>query len=143
MAGETMRFRNPAGHRGLLSNLLAVVNTLDSFEESRNALLKQESKSALLNVVLLVAFLAVAAMLCAVGFVFLIAGIIVLLAHALHVSWIWVALVVALLHFVLALFCVLIARSRMTKPMFRVTAGELKKDREWLKNLEKTNLSAR
>jgi uncharacterized membrane protein YqjE len=143
MAGETMRFRNPAGHRGLLSNLLAVANTFVSFIESRIGLLKQESKSALLNVVVLVACLAVAAMLCAVGFIFLIAGIIVLLAHALHVSWIWVALVVALLHFVLALFCVLIARSRLTKPMFRVTAVELKKDREWLKNLEKTDLSTR
>jgi uncharacterized membrane protein YqjE len=143
MAGETMRFRNPAGHRGLLSNLLGVGNAFVSFVESRIGLLARESKSAAINLLVLVACLAGAAMLCAFGFIFLVAGLIVGLAHALHVSWLWVALAVAVLHFVFALFCVLIARSRMTKPMFRGTAAELKKDREWLKNLEKTNLSAR
>ena len=38
---------------------------------------------------------------------------------------------------VLAILCVLIARSRMKKSMFEATAAELKKDREWLKNLDK------
>jgi uncharacterized membrane protein YqjE len=36
---------------------------------------------------------------------------------------------------------VLIARSRITKPLFGATLGELKKDREWLKNLDTTNQS--
>ncbi len=41
-----------------------------------------------------------------------------------------------MLHFIIALVCLLIARSRITKPMFRDTVDELKKDREWLKNLK-------
>ena len=143
MAGETMRFRNPAGHPGLLSNLLAAVNAFATFVEARFGLFAQESKSALVNVLVLVGCLAGAAMLCAFGYVFLFVSVIAALASALHISWIWVAVGLALLHFVLALLCVLIARSRMKKPMFRTTAAELKKDRQWLKNLEKNDLSTR
>jgi uncharacterized membrane protein YqjE len=140
MAGETMRFRNPAGHRGLLGNLFGALNALIAFFESRFELFAQESKSALVNIVVLVGCVAGAAMLCAIGFLFLLVGAVAGLAHALHVSWIWIAVAVALLLFVLALLCVIIARSRMKKPMFRSIAAELKKDREWLKNLEKTDL---
>ena len=140
MAGETMRFRNPAGHRGLLGNLFGALNALIAFFESRFELFAQESKSALVNIVVLVGCIAGAAMLCAIGFLFLLVGAVAGLAHALHVSWIWIAVAVALLLFVLALLCVVIARSRMKKPMFRAIAAELKKDREWLKNLEKTDL---
>jgi uncharacterized membrane protein YqjE len=140
MAGETMRFRNPAGHRGLLGNVFGALNALIAFFESRFELFAQESKSALVNIIVLVGCVAGAALLCAIGFLFLLVGAIAGLAHALHVSWIWVAVVVALLLFVLALLCAIVARSRMKKPMFRATAAELKKDSEWLRNLEKTNL---
>ena len=140
MAGETMRFRNPAGHRGLLGNLLSSLNALIAFFESRFELFAWESKSALVNIVVLVACVAAAALLCGLGFLFLLVGAVAGLAHALHVSWIWVAVAFALLLFVLALLCVVIARSRMKKPMLRATVAELKKDREWLKNLEKSDL---
>ena len=135
-----MRFRNPAGHRGLLGNVFGALNALIAFFESRFELFAQESKSALVNIIVLVGCVAGAALLCAIGFLFLLVGAIAGLAHALHVSWIWVAVVVALLLFVLALLCAIVARSRMKKPMFRATAAELKKDSEWLRNLEKTNL---
>lgn len=140
MAGEPMRFRNPAGHRGLLGNLLGALNAFIAFIESRFELVAQESKSALVNVVILVSCIASAAMLCAIGFVFLLVGAIAGLAHALNVSWVWVAVVVALVLFVLAILCAIIARTRMKKPMFRATAAELKKDSEWLKTLGKNDL---
>ena len=141
MAGETMRFRNPAGHAGLLHNLVSLVNTLAGFLESRVGLFAKESKTALVHVLVLVACLAVAAILGLFGYVFLLASAIAGLAHALHVSWIKITLGAAVLHFILAFVCVLIARSRMKKSMFEVTALELKKDREWLKNLDKKNRS--
>ena len=143
MAGEPMPFRNPAGHGGLLGNLLGVVNALVAFFESRFELFAQESKSALVNVLILAGCLIGAALLVAFGFVFLLASAVFGLAHALQISWVWVALGVALLLFLLALLCVIIARVRMKKPMFRTMAVELKKDREWLKNLEKTSRSTR
>jgi uncharacterized membrane protein YqjE len=141
MAGETMRFRNPAGHAGLLHNLLALVNDLAGFLESRIGLFAKESKTALVHVIVLLGCLVGAAVLILFGYVFLIASAIAGLAQGLQVSWIWISLAAAGLHFILALVCVLIARARMKKAMFEATTAELKKDREWLKNLDKKNLS--
>ena len=139
MAGEPMRFRNPAGHRGLLGNLLGALNALIAFLESRFELFAQESKSALVNVLILAGSLIGAAMLLGFALVLLVVAAIAGLAHALHVSWIAVALGFVLLLIILALLCLIIARTRMKKPMFRTTATELKKDREWIKNLAKTD----
>lgn len=141
MAGDTMRFRNPAGHAGLLHNLLALVGALAGFLESRLSLLAQESKIALLQVLVLVACFATAVVLALFGYVFLIASLIAGIAQALHTSWIWIALAAAVLHFALAVVCLLIAMSRMKKSMFEATAAELKKDREWLKKLDKKSPS--
>src|SRR6476619_487421 len=141
MAGETMRFRNPAGHAGLLHTLVSLLNSLVGFLESRLALLASESKSALVHVLILLGCLAAAAFLALFGYLFLVASAIAGLAHVLHVSWVKITLIGALLHFVLAFVCVMIARSRMHKSMFEMTGVELKKDREWLKNLDKKNRS--
>ena len=136
-----MRFRNPAGHAGLLHNLLALVNDLAAFLGSRIGLFARESKTALAQILVLVACVTGAVVLALFGYIFLIASAIAGLAHGLHVSWIWITLAAAGLHFILALVCLLIARSRMKHSMFEATAAELKKDREWLKNLDKKNLS--
>ena len=141
MAGDTMRFRNPAGHAGLLHSLLSLVNSLAGFLESRIALLATESKTALVHVLVLVGCLACAAFLAVFGYIFLVASAIVGLANALGVSWVKISLAAAGLHFVLAFICVLIARSRMKKPMFEMTSTELKKDRAWLKNQDKKSPS--
>ena len=141
MAGETMRFRNPAGHAGLLHNLVSLLNSLAGFLESRLALLAKESKTALVHVLVLVGCLAGAAFLAVFGYLFLVASAVVGLAHAFHISWVKVALIAAGLHFLLAFVLVMIARSRMHKPVFEMTGVELKKDREWLKNLDKKSHS--
>jgi uncharacterized membrane protein YqjE len=141
MAGDTMRFRNPAGHAGLLHTLLALVNDLAGFLGSRIGLFAKESKTALVQVAVLVACLAAAAVFALFGYLFLLASAIAGVAHALHVSWIWITLAAAGLHFILALVCLLIARSRIKKSMFAATAAELKKDREWLKTLDKKSPS--
>ncbi len=68
MAGDTMRFRNPAGHAGLLHNLLALVNDLAGFLESRLGLFAQESRTALVQVLVLVACLGGAVVLAFLGY---------------------------------------------------------------------------
>jgi len=141
MISESSRSRNPAGHAGLLQNLIALTTALAEFFESRFALLAEESKAAALQVLILVGCLIFAVLLCAIGYVFLITGAVAGLAHLAGISWPWIALAVAALHFIIALVLVLIARSRITKPFFRATLAELKKDREWLKNLQATNQS--
>jgi len=73
MAGETMRFRNPAGHAGLLHNLVSLLNSLVGFLESRLSLFAAESKTALVHILVLVACLAAATFL-AIGALWLGAG---------------------------------------------------------------------
>jgi uncharacterized membrane protein YqjE len=141
MISENARSRNPAGHAGLLENLLALVNALAAFFESRFALLAEESKSAAVQLLILAGCLIFALLLCALGYVFLITGAVVGLAHLAGISWPWIALAAAALHFIIALVLLLIARSQITKPFFRATLAELKKDREWLKHLDATSQS--
>ncbi len=141
MISESPRSRNPAGHAGLLENLLALVTALAEFFESRFALVAQESKAAAVQLLILAGCLILALLLCALGYVFLITGVVVGLAHLLGISWAWIALAAAAVHFIIAMVLLLVARSRITKPVFRTTLAELKKDREWLKNLDVTNQS--
>ena len=141
MISESSRSRNPAGHVSLLQNLLALASALAEFFESRFILLAQESKAAAVQLLILVGCLIFAVLLCALGYVFLITGAVVGLAHLAGISWPWIALAAAVLHFIIALVLLLIAWSRITKPFFRVSLAELRKDREWLRNLHETNQS--
>ena len=141
MTRESSPSRNPAGHAGLLENLLALLSALVEFFESRFALLAQESKGAALHLLVLVGCLILAGMLCMMGYIFIIVAAVVGLAHLVGTSWPVVALAAAILHFVIALGLLLVARSRITKPVFRTSIDELKKDREWLKHLDTTNQS--
>src|SRR4029077_6839868 len=111
MAGEATPSGNPAGHAGLLDNLVALVGALAVFFQSRFALLAQESKAALLQMLGLAACVVAAVMLFALGYVFLIASIIAGVAHAAQVSWVWIAIAAAGVHFLVALIFILVARS--------------------------------
>ena len=130
--------RNPAGHSGLLDNALGLISAIVAFFESRFVLLAQESKSAALQIAILVGCVIGAVALCVMGYVFLIISAVMGLAHLLGISWPWVALIVAVLHFIIAGALLLVGRSRITKPMFPDTRDELKKDREWLKTLSQS-----
>jgi uncharacterized membrane protein YqjE len=138
MSSGSFPSRNPAGHSGLLDNALGLISAVVAFFESRFVLLAQESKSAAVQLLILVVCVIAALALCVMGYVFLIVSVVVGIAHLLGTSWPVVALVVALLHFIIAGVLLLVARSRITKPMFRDSIDELKKDREWLKTLNQS-----
>ncbi len=138
MTSESHGSRNPAGHSGLIDNALALTSAVAGFCESRFALAARESRAAALQVLIMVGCVIAALALCVMGYVFLIVSAVVGLAHLVGTSWPVVALIVALLHFIIALVLLLVARSRITKPMFPDTVDELKKDREWLKNLNQS-----
>ena len=72
----------------------------------------------------------------AFGYVFLLVGGVVAIAHWTNTSWVWIALDTAALHILIALILVVVALGRIKNPIFRETTAELKKDREWLKNLD-------
>ena len=119
MTSESPRPRNPAGHSGLLDNALGLISAVVEFFESRFVLLAQESKSAAVQLLILVGCVIVALALCLMGYVFLIVSAVAGLAHLLGTSWPVIALVVALVHFIIAGVLLLVARSRITKPIFR------------------------
>ena len=136
-----MRFRNPAGHAGLLNNLVSFANGLAGFFECRIALFLRESKGALVHILLLAGALIGALVLVAAGYVFLIVSIVFGIAHAAGISWVWIAFGAAILHLVLAGICAFVALQQIKKPMFAATLDELKRDREWLKTTDRKNRS--
>ena len=122
----------------MLANALALLTAVVAFFESRLALAARESKSAGLQILILLGSVFFAGVLCVMGYIFLIVSAIAGLAHLAGTSWPWIALIVGLVHFIIALVFLLVARSRISKPMFRDTVDELKKDREWLRNLNQS-----
>ena len=121
---------------GFIGSLVALASALAEFFESRAALFATESKAALVQFVLIAICLIAALLFFAFGYVFLLATAVVAIAHLANVSWLWTALAAAGLHILIALILLLIALTWIKRPIFRATTAELKKDREWLKNLE-------
>lgn len=121
---------------GFIGSLVALASALADFFESRAALFATESKAALVQFVLVAVCLVAGLLFFAFGYVFLLATAVVAIAHLANVSWLWTALAAAGLHILIALIFLLIALSGIKRPIFREIATELKKDREWLKNLE-------
>jgi uncharacterized membrane protein YqjE len=136
MAGELSPSGNRSRQAGLIGSVVALAAALADFFESRAALFASESKTAAVQF-LIAAVCVVAGLLFFVfGYIFLLAAVVVAIAHLANVSWVWIALDAAALHILIALVLAIVAISRIKRPIFRETADELKKDREWLKNLE-------
>src|SRR5207244_13495365 len=89
MTSETPR--NPAGHAGFLENLLALASALTEFFETRLALVAQESKAALVHLLVLAGCLILALILLAFVYGFLIASLVGGLADIARLSWVLLA----------------------------------------------------
>lgn len=130
------QYRGSAGHRGLFGSLLALVGALADFFESRFGLFASESKAALAQLLTLIVCLVGALMFLAIGYVFLIVGAVMWIARLAGMPWWWITLAAAVLHFILAVVFLFVAKSRTGKPLFPATTAELEKDRQWLKSLD-------
>ena len=139
MADEISPFRSRPRPTGLIGSLVALASALADFFESRGALLATESKAALVQFLIGAVCILAALLFFVFGYIFLLATIVVAIAHAANISLLWVAFAAAGLHFVIALILILIAGTGIKRPVFRGTIEELKKDREWLRNLETEN----
>ena len=138
MARAGARSLNPAGHAGLIDNAVGFVSALFAYVETRSALLAVESKAMLLQLGLVVAFGIGAVIALAFGYVFIVASIVVAIAHAAGVSWTWVALCAGVVHIALAGVCAFLAKGKLRGRLYAETRMELKKDQQWLKSLGKT-----
>src|SRR2546430_5857868 len=139
MAGENSRWRSRMRQTGFIGSLVALASALADFFESRAALFATETKAAGIQFVLIALCLVGTLLFFAFGYVFLLATAVVAIAPLANVSWLWIALDAAALHIFIALILLVVALNRIKKPIFRETAAELKKDREWLKSLEANN----
>src|SRR4051794_27961021 len=133
MAFQTLRSRDPAGHGGLIGALLALVTDFASLAEARLALFVRESKSALVQIVALLACLVGAIVFVFLGYIFLLVSVIFGVAQLAEISWIWIALIAAGGHFLLAVIALVLARMKLFKAPYPELSAELKKDHEWLK----------
>jgi uncharacterized membrane protein YqjE len=132
------RSLNPAGHAGLIDNLVGFVSAFFAYVETRGALLAVESKAMLLQLGLVVAFGIGALIALVFGYIFIVASIVVAIAHAAGISWTWVALLAGLAHIALAGVCVFLAKGKLRGRLYAETRMELKRDQQWLKSLAKT-----
>lgn len=67
------------------------------------------------------------------GWLFLCLAVVFLLARAMgEYGWIWASLIMAAVHFAMAVGLGLMLRSRGGKGFFPLTTAEFQKDREWL-----------
>jgi len=139
MAGETPPSQSRPRPAGLIGSCVALASALADFFESRAELLATESKAAAVQFLVVAVCLVVAVLFFAFGYIFLLATAVVAVAHMANISWLWSALGAAALHFLLAIILLLVAWTGIKRPIFRETAAELKKDREWLRNLETEN----
>lgn len=131
--------RERAGHPGLVRNLLGLVNSFAEFVAVRTALFARESKTAAAHFLTVIVAVVAALLFLTLGYFFLLVSVVVAIARFAGVSWIWVALAGALVHFILAVICLLIARARLRPWPYAELRAELSKDREWLRNLEHTS----
>src|SRR5438045_1197158 len=109
MAFQTAASRDPAGHGGLIATLLALVTDFAALAESRLTLFIRESKTALIQIVLLLGCLVGAILFVTLGYIFLVVSAIFGIARLTETSWIWIALIAAGAHFLLAVAAVIIA----------------------------------
>jgi uncharacterized membrane protein YqjE len=129
---------SPAGHTGLIDNAIGVVSALFAYVETRAALLAVESKALLLQLVSIVAFGLGALIAVVFGYIFLVASLIVGIAHGTDFSWTWIAVATGVLHIVVAGVCVFLAKSKLRGRLYPETRSKLKRDQAWLKTLGKT-----
>src|SRR5947208_17132515 len=90
MAGENSPSRSRPRQAGFIGSLVALASALADFFESRAALFATESKAALVQFVLVALCLVAALLFFAFGYVFLLATVVVAVAHLAKVSWLWI-----------------------------------------------------
>jgi uncharacterized membrane protein YqjE len=95
-----------------------------------------ESKEAAMVGLRLLALVIASVVFAVFGYVLILFFIAFLLAIVFNVSWIWISLGLAILHFLALAICALIAWKSLRSPVFKATAAELKRDFEALKSFK-------
>ena len=121
---------------GLFSHLRALLGAKLAYLRARLLLAGLEGKEAAVHYALIVGLAIGALVISVFGYLFLVIAVVFLIAWACGGgnAWIWVTLGAAFVHFLGAATLLVVAKGKLSQPMFAATLDELKKDQQWLKN---------
>ena len=122
----------------MIDHLRALAASVAAYLAARLQLAGLESREAAGHYLKVAVLLAAAFFGVIFGYIFLWLAIVFIIHDLLHVSWIWVLLGVAVLHFLIAAAAVIIAKMKLPKAVFAATIAEFKKDQTWLNTPDQT-----
>lgn len=93
-----------------------------------------EGREALALYLRLAVMLVAALIFLVFGYVLILLFFAFLIAHLFGISWIWITLALALIHFLVTFLCATHVRTHMRSPVFAATSAELRRDFEALKS---------
>ncbi len=125
---------HPADGAGFFAHGGAALAAVLSYLQARFQLAALESKEAGVHYAMLLVWAGAALVLLFFGYIFFVIALVFAVAWLLRdpSKWVWVLLAFAMGHFIVAIFCVLMARAKIFVPVFKETFSELKKDQLWL-----------
>jgi uncharacterized membrane protein YqjE len=119
--------------QGALPELLRFAGSFGRHVQGLVQLASLETKEAAMVGLRLLALLVASIVFAVFGYVLVLFFIAFLLAIVFKISWIWISLGLALVHFGVVAFCALAAKKYLRSPVFKATATELKRDFDALK----------
>ena len=121
---------------GVLPELVRFVGSSGRHFQGLLQLASLETKEAALVGVRLLVLLIAGVVLAVFGYLLALFFLAFLLAFAFGISWIWILLGFAALHFGAVAYCAIAARNCLRTPVFKATAVELQRDFEALKKFK-------
>jgi uncharacterized membrane protein YqjE len=120
--------------QGAVPELLRFAGTFGRHIQGLVQLASLEGKEAAMVGVRLLALLIASVVLAVFGYVLVLLFVAFLLATVFGVSWLWISLGLALLHFAGLAICAFLIVKSLRSPFFKATAAELKRDFDTLKS---------
>ena len=120
--------------QGAVPELLRFAGTFGRHIQGLVQLASLEGKDAAMVGVRLLALLIASVVLAIFGYVLVLLFVAFLLAAVFGVSWLWISLGLALLHFAGLAICAFLIVKSLRSPFFKATAAELKRDFDTLKS---------
>ena len=117
---------------GLFDSLSSLLASFAGYVQARLELLGLESRAAAHNYLRVLALAFVAVLALALGYIFVVLGLIFLVHGWTGWSWPALAAVFGGAHLLIVVICALMIKSRVSVPAFTETIAELRKDRTWL-----------
>ena len=119
---------------GLFDSLSSLLASFAGYVQARLELLGLESRAAAHNYLRILALAFVAVLALALGYIFVVLGLVFLVHRWTGWSWPAITAIFGAAHLLVVAICAGMIKSRVSRPAFTETMAELRKDRTWLEN---------